>query len=63
MTTMEEMVEAHLANVQREIVNLQERRSAIEQEIDKLEKYLAEGKEVLSGGSSPQTKSAQTSLF
>lgn len=47
MPTMAEMVEAHLLNVQREINNLQQRKVAIDEEIEKLSKYLQEGGETL----------------
>ena len=47
MPTMAEMVEAHLLNVQREIGNLQQKKVAIDQEIEKLSQYLEEGGETL----------------
>ncbi len=47
MPSMLEMVEAHLLNVQREIQTLQERKVAIDSEIEKLNSYLQEGKETL----------------
>ena len=47
MPNMLEMVEAHLLNVQREIQTLQERKVAIDSEIEKLNLYLQEGKETL----------------
>ncbi len=47
MATMVEMVEAHLINVQREIVNLTERRNAVEKEIEKLQQYLQDGQSTL----------------
>lgn len=43
MPSMAEMVEAHLMNVQREIQTLEERKVAIDAEIDKLKGYLTEG--------------------
>lgn len=43
MSLMLQMVEAHLMNVQREISTLNERKTAIDNEIDKLTSYLAEG--------------------
>jgi cell division protein FtsB len=43
MPTMIEMVEAHLMNVQREIQTLSERKTAINQEIAKLQTYATEG--------------------
>jgi len=47
MPTMAEMVEAHLMNVQREVSNLNDRRNAIEKEIEKLQQYLQEGQATL----------------
>lgn len=47
MPTMTEMVEAHLINVQREIGNLNDRRVAIDKEIEKLQDYLQEGQSTL----------------
>lgn len=57
MQTMAEMVEAHLTNVQREIAALTERKTAIEQEVQKLQKYFEDGIYVLN-----QTKAAATKL-
>ena len=48
MTTMKEMAEAHLLNVQREIQNLSARRAEIETELQTLNEYLLEGSKVLS---------------
>lgn len=47
MPSMVEMVEAHLMNVQREIQALEERKVAIDAEIDKLKDYLEEGSATL----------------
>lgn len=47
MPSMIEMVEAHLLNVQREIGNLNERKNAIDKEIEKLQQYLQEGHNTL----------------
>ena len=47
MPSMAEMVEAHLMNVQREIQTLEERKVAIDAEIDKLKGYLTEGSATL----------------
>jgi hypothetical protein len=44
---MEEMVQAHLLNVEREINTLEERKVAIDQEIEKLQSYLNEGVDTL----------------
>lgn len=43
MPSMAEMVDAHLKNVKRELDSLTERKSIIEQDIQKLEMYLQEG--------------------
>lgn len=47
MASMADMVEAHLMNVQREIGNLNERKNAIDKEIEKLQQYLQEGQTTL----------------
>jgi len=47
MATVTEMAEVHLVNVEREINGLQEKKVAIDQEIERLTLYLAEGKEAL----------------
>tara|TARA_A100001515_G_scaffold98096_1_gene78952 strand:+ start:1826 stop:2044 length:219 start_codon:yes stop_codon:yes gene_type:complete len=54
MPSMAEMVEAHLMNVQREIRTLQERKVAIDAEIEKLEGYLTEGSATLTESTSTQ---------
>lgn len=56
MPTMIEMVEAHLMNVQREMNTLVERKNAIEQEIQKLQKYLNDGVSVLNEAKAAATK-------
>ena len=47
MATLKEMAEAHLINVQREIQQLTERKVSIDQEIEKMNSYLIEGKQTL----------------
>ena len=47
MATLQEMAEAHLLNVQREIQQLTERKGTIDQEIERLHSYLQEGKQTL----------------
>ena len=47
MPSMAEMVEAHLLNVQREIQTLEERKVAIDSDIEKLKGYLSEGSATL----------------
>jgi hypothetical protein len=47
MPSMAEMVEAHLMNVQREIQTLQERKVAIDAEIEKLKSYWTDGSATL----------------
>lgn len=68
MPSMAEMVEAHLANVQREIANLNERKVAIDAEIKRLEDYITEGKATLLESVKPvepevQVQPVQSSLF
>lgn len=43
MVTLEQMAEAHLLNVQREIAALNERKTQIDAEIKRLTDYLNEG--------------------
>lgn len=47
MPSMAEMVEAHLMNVQREVQALEERKVAIDAEIEKLKSYLVDGSATL----------------
>jgi hypothetical protein len=47
MASLKDMAEAHLLNVQREIQQLQERKTSIDQEIERLSSYLTEGKQTL----------------
>lgn len=54
MASMVEMVEAHLMNVQRELQTLEERKVAIDAEIDKLTGYLTEGSATLTEANSTQ---------
>lgn len=71
-STVLEMAEAHLANVQREIVSLNERKAAIDAEIAKLENYLQEGRTTVGAEVAKQQEvspppvpqpTAQSSLF
>ena len=61
MPSMEEMVQAHLLNVEREIKTLEERKVSIDSEIERLQSYLTEGVETLNGTSeetmTPEEKS------
>ena len=56
MPSMAEMVEAHLLNVQREIQTLEERKVAIDSDIEKLKGYLSEGQVTLTEAKSTQVK-------
>jgi hypothetical protein len=47
MISIVEMVEAHLVNVQRELVTLNERRLSVEKEVEKFQQYLQEGQATL----------------
>jgi len=47
MSTVVQMAEAHLLNVQREIQNLNERKIQIDQEIEQLTSYLNDGAQEL----------------
>ena len=64
MPSMEEMVQAHLLNVEREINTLQERKVTIDSEIERLQSYLTEGAETLNEKSgetvAPETKANLT---
>jgi len=61
MTTIKEMAEAHLLNVQRELQNLTQRKGEIEQEIDKLNTYLLDGSKVLQSDSEASEEEADAS--
>ena len=57
MASIQEMAEVHLLNVEREINVLNERKEQVEQEINRLTAYLAEGKQaVMEAGSNGSTK-------
>ena len=62
MATLQEMAEAHLLNVNREIQQLTERKETIDKEIARLSSYLQDGKQTLEAGSNkvespiPQSK-------
>ena len=47
MTTIKDMAEAHLLNVQREIQTLEQRKKEIDAEITRLSEYLKDGANVL----------------
>lgn len=47
MVSLQEMAEAHLTNVQKAIIDLQNQRSKIDEEIKRLTDYLQGGIEVL----------------
>lgn len=54
MVTIEEMASAHLLNVKREIQALNERKTAIDNELVKLTDYLREGSDEIARVSSTQ---------
>jgi len=54
MTTIKEMAEAHLLNVQREIKTLEQRKQDIDAEINRLTDYLKDGADVLAASSVPE---------
>ena len=54
MPSMAEMVEAHLMNVQREISTLEERKVAIDADIERLKGYLSEGSATLTEAKNTQ---------
>lgn len=58
MVTLEQMAEAHLLNVQREIASLNERKTQIDGEIKRLTDYLNEGISVLKNKEVPQPDSS-----
>jgi hypothetical protein len=66
MASVLEMAEAHLLNVQREINSLLERRSVIENDINRLTSYLKEGQAILleeKGALSQQRNVGGTTVF
>lgn len=52
MPTVKEMAESHLGNVQKAIGDLEAQKVQIDEEIAKLQTYLADGVKVLQEGSS-----------
>jgi len=56
MTTVEQMAEAHLQTVQKAIGDLQNQKSAIDQEISKLTEYLQRGVDELNKSRASSTK-------
>ena len=52
MPTVEEMAQSHLNNVQKAIVDLENQKKQIEEEILKLSSYLQEGYETIKKGNS-----------
>ena len=54
MATVEEMAEAHLLNVKREITTLNERKNALDVELARLTEYLKEGQSALLKATSTQ---------
>ena len=52
MTTVLDMAEAHLLNVQREIQILEKRKQEVDTEIEKLSEYLQGGVEAVDGAKS-----------
>ena len=57
MTTLKEMAEAHLVNVQRELQKLQQQRAEIDQEITRLSSYLEDGVQTLNSEHSEEDSS------
>lgn len=58
--SIEEMAKAHLQTVQKAIVDLQNQRTNIEEEIKKLTEYLKNGLEQLESGQTEDKASSET---
>ncbi len=52
ITSVLELAEAHLLNVQREIQGLEQRKQEIDSEIQRLSSFLQEGAEIVNGAKS-----------
>jgi len=63
MATLQEMAEAHLLNVQREIQQLNERKATIDQEIERLSSYLEDGKQTLEESNQVESPIPQSQTF
>ena len=63
MATIEEMAEAHLLNVQREVQKLNEQKVQIDQEISRLTSYLEEGKKTLEESNQVESPIPQSQTF
>ena len=63
MATLQEMAEAHLLNVQREIQQLTERKGTIDQEIERLHSYLQDGKQTLEENGKVESPIPQSKTF
>lgn len=63
MATIEEMAEAHLLNVQREVQKLNEQKAQIDQEISRLASYLEEGKKTLEESNQVESQIPQSQTF
>ena len=63
MATLQEMAEAHLLNVQREIQQLTARKGTIDQEIERLHSYLQDGKQTLEENSKVASPIPQSKTF
>ena len=61
--TLQEMAEAHLLNVNREIQQLTERKDTIDKEIARLSSYLQDGKQTLEESSKVESPIPQSQTF
>lgn len=59
MPTVKEMAESHLGNVQKAINDLEAQKVQIDEEIAKLQTYLADGVKVLQEGSSTDSEESK----
>ena len=63
MATLQEMAEAHLLNVQREIQQLTERKETIDKEVERLSSYLQDGKQTLEESGNVESPIPQSQTF
>ena len=63
MATLQEMAEAHLLNVQREIQQLTERKETIDKEVERLSSYLQDGKQTLEERGNVESPIPQSQTF
>lgn len=60
MPTVQEMAQAHLSNVQKAIMELENQKIQVQQEIDKLKDYLEEGSQTITASNKTESTDGGT---